>query len=57
MLTKATTGDKMLKKLLELFKIDYQSTLDQYINSRNPKDVFEVEKLEQEFWRKLSLTQ
>ncbi len=41
----------MLKKILSLFNLDYQSTIEAYIKSRNPQTQADVERLEREFQR------
>ena len=42
----------MLKKILEFFKIDYESMLETYISSRNPTCEADIERLTREFERK-----
>lgn len=45
----------MLKLIFKWFKLDYQSTLEQYIISRNPKNEADIEKIIRDFERKTSL--
>jgi len=42
----------MLKKILKFFKIDYQSMLENYINSRNPTCEADIQRLTREFERR-----
>jgi hypothetical protein len=45
--------ERMLEKLAEMFpKQDYQRCLEQYITSRKPSNVGDVEHYEREFYRK-----
>ena len=54
-LQRAGTGEYMLKKIFEFFRLDYQSMLDDYITSHNPTCEADVERLVKEFERKFSI--
>ena len=45
----------MFKRIIEFFKLDYQSMLDDYISAKNPTCEADVERLVKEFERKFSI--
>ena len=47
--------ENILERLSEMFpKQDYQSRLEQYIASKHPQNVAEIEKLERDFYYTVS---
>lgn len=47
----AQKGNKMLKKIFSFFHVDYQTTLEDFIKTRNPQSTADLERLERQFER------